>query len=151
MDQETLNVVTLIIATLGLVLAVVSLVWQVVAWSFTGSRIVVQTRYAYGVVERQLQGKYASITARNVGRTAASITGWGLQLPGDESVVSMSPSPMNTPVPVTLEPGHEQSWYLYLPDIQETLRSSGGGNVEVPGFVNVGTGRRVLSKEKIKI
>ena len=66
-----LDVVTLVIAVLGLLLGAVGLVWQIQSWRYEGARVKVSLGTAFPVYGVQLGDPHYQVTATNVGRSQA--------------------------------------------------------------------------------
>ncbi len=80
-------------------------------WKLSGPVVKVTTSWGHGT--GGLEGdEYIVITTSNVGRASVAITGWGLELPDRRTLVAPN-LPLNPPMPITLESGHEQSFYMY--------------------------------------
>lgn len=144
------DIVAISIAVLGLVLSTISLTWQVVQWKLAGSRVKVETRLAMGIGGQPLYDKLLMITARNVGRTAISLTGWGLlhadrdaHVPGHTMDV-----PFNPAMPVRLEPGTAQDFYMALePTVRQLTEMGVLPAARLYGFVSLATGKRAADRK----
>jgi hypothetical protein len=137
------QVITLVIAVLGLLLAVAGLVWQAATWRLAGP--VVKVELGEGTV-LPTGLKYVSVTARNVGRSDVSITGWGLQQRGDSDVMMIPMPTIPTPTPpVTLAAGHSLDFYFERPALEAHFPML--GSIEVRGFIGLATGKRLYSKD----
>lgn len=55
--------------------------------------------------ESDIGDRFVLVKAVNIGDRTVTITGWGVQLPGDRRVVVMHPENWSTPLPHRLEPG----------------------------------------------
>jgi hypothetical protein len=141
------------IAVLGLVLAVASLVWQIITWRLTGSVVKIDLAYAFTVGGTMESTACFSITARNLGRLAVAIDSWGLKLPPEgATMVTPNPRPwQGPPVPVTLEAGHSVTWYMVRDEIIGELRAHFAPGVQVRGMVRTGTGEMIVSKRAIAV
>src|SRR5437763_8619022 len=112
---------TLAVAIAGLVVAVSSLVWQAVSWSYTGARV--RVRVSNGITAYGPEPVVVAIVeANNLGRSAVEITGWGLVLSGGGTFVMPRALPGNTATPSTLAGGHRASvlvpfGYLARPEV----------------------------------
>lgn len=136
------------IAIAGLLLAVISLTWQVVTWAYGGARVRVFLSRGF-VTYTDGQLREALITeVRNIGRGQAAIVGWGILMPGGKSFVFPNSEPgLVPPLPATLEGQHSLSFIApedkLLPGL---LERTGSTATPVRGFVHLGTGKRVESK-----
>lgn len=142
-EEGVVDVLTLIVAILGLVLAVVSLAWQIAQHQLAGPRVRVRLlwgcmgngRVATGPVEGTLDAfRHSGIShpvfvmaveGRNVGRMPIDVTGFGVELNGFISY-SLAGWQHNPALPHRLEPGSEVTFYVPLEDIQRAVDLSGG-------------------------
>lgn len=152
MEPSALDWVTLGIALAGFLLAVVSLVWQVFSWRLTGS--VVRAELARGMTVGGSSGiDVIMLTARNIGRSSVSVTGWGLRVDeGGEisTLVVPVPLPWQGPtIPHTLEGGHSATWYFIEEELHPTLRKTPSPK-RLRGRISLGTGTEALSKNTLK-
>ena len=143
---STLDIVTLVIAVLGLVAAAISLVWQIVSWRLTGP--VVKVSVSMGVLVGVSGPGHAiiSITARNVGRSNVSIGAWGLRLPNGERLIVPIPEAWAGPrVPYTLMGGHSESWRMDHDEVHQSLIDAGlpGGRRQGRRFARDRQGHRL--------
>lgn len=149
-DVTTIDVVNLVIGMLALIGAVIALVWRFIEWRLTGSIVRVDTRNAVTIAGLPTGDHRAiTITAHNIGRTGVAVTGWGLKLPDDTDFVMFIPNANGGPsLPHTLHPGHEASWLIMWDDLRATIEKL-GPDTKLRGFVHLGTGARVVSKDVI--
>lgn len=149
----TIDIVNLVLALIGVIGATVALVWRFVEWRLTGSVVKVNLNHATLLMNDGTVGanKAVSITAQNVGRTSVSVTGWGLEIDPQETIVMFQAEPwMGPALPYTLEPGHEASWLMFKAGVRERLATlSRGPATPLRGFVNLGTGKRARSKRAL--
>lgn len=135
---------TLAIAIAGLVVAVASLVWQAVSWSYTGARV--RVKVSNGVTAYGSEPVIVAIVeANNVGRSAVEVTGWGLLLPGGQSFVLQRALPGNTPTPSTPAGGHRATFVIPFGYLARPEVVGAGDSVKVRGYLDLGTGKRVTS------
>jgi hypothetical protein len=145
-----LEIVTLVIAVVGLALSVLALAWHIVSWRLTGSIVKVEVSHGLGVGGSW--PRLVGIEAMNVGRTAVSITGWGFRLPDGRTLWPAAGHPGNwagPPVPITLDPGHSASWQVNAETIRTSLLDEGVPDAKLRGFVNLGTGQQRRSRTTI--
>lgn len=119
------------------------------------------------------------VTAYNIGRLGVSITQWGFQLPSTAGTLrhrlgikGISSSAVvewplddedgsftthggeesgHAPLPVRLEPGGSASWLQRCDDTADVTQSSEIGNPDLRGFVVLGTGNKVVSKNLVSL
>jgi hypothetical protein len=148
----SLEIITLVIAVVGLVLSIVALAWQIMSWRLTGSVVRVVVSHGLGVGGSWPQ--LVAIEAMNVGRTPVSVHGWGFRLPDGRTLwpaVGHRGSWAGPAVPLTLDPGHSASWQVDAKSIRATLMDEALPNAELRGFVNLGTGEQRRSRKTIRL
>ncbi|MGW1363500.1 hypothetical protein ACWCQP_39550 [Streptomyces chartreusis] len=136
---------TLVISLCALAVSVFSLVWQFISWLRNGPVIKVTTHNAIPVIGGSVvQGQYLAVAATNRGRASATVTSWGLLLPGDVSTASDSaPLPGVEPLPHRLDPYAEASWYIDQDEVDRICHQRGITRAEIRPFVFVsGQGRK---------
>ena len=148
-EPTTLDLITLVIAILGLVASVVALVWQVLSWRMSGSRVKVEGRHA--VIVPDDEGIHVlAVNAHNIGRIQVSVTGWGFSYPNKTHIPGHAYQPMawiNPKVPHTLEPGHSASWHLPIDVVKKAALDQGYDlPVSVVPLVHLGTGKQNTGK-----
>lgn len=144
---------TLAVALLGLILAIVSLTWQVIAWRWSGARIRVTVSSLVILDDfAQLARETIQLTVRNVGRTAAHIRGWGFRHGRTVRYATPIPGPAGSSppsLPLRLEALHEESWCVPLSDLRGDAKEH--EVVWVRGFVRMGTGREKISLRSVPV
>lgn len=135
-----------VLSICALVVGLTSLGWQVVSWLRTGPVIKVRRHYVIAVIAGAVApGQYLAVAATNRGRAPATITSWGLLLPGDVTTASQSaPLPGVEPLPHRLDPYAEASWYLGAEEVDRICQERGISRGQMRPFVDVsGQGRKV--------
>lgn len=130
-----LQIVTLVIAILGLVVSVIALTWQIVAWRLTGSIVKVELLAgALGrgaavcgpmdsfrpdnLVREGFQAMVFVIRARNVGRIAVDVTHWSVATSKPDSWQYMLPGFQPNPsLPHRLEAGSSVDFYVPMREV----------------------------------
>ncbi len=80
------DVVARVLGGLGVLLALASLVWQVISWRLSGSVVKVRASAAIlGTLPTTTEA--AVVAAVNKGRAPVSVTGWGFELPNKMQLV----------------------------------------------------------------
>jgi hypothetical protein len=89
MENSVVALVTLYIASAGLLVAIGGFLWQLLTYRLVGSRVRARTAMAFPAFGPVIVGSTAAIgvTATNIGRTAISIRRWGLLFPDDTKLV----------------------------------------------------------------
>lgn len=143
----------LVIASIGVLLAVASLIWQAWTWRASGPKVQVDTTNA-GVARSKSDGFVGvAVVARNCGRTDTQITGWGVlcryEEPGNDVWFPYpSEEPESDPITLTIAAQHEATWYARNVDL---VRAAAGRRMKVAGYVRLGTGREVVSKQWLEV
>ncbi|MGW6009696.1 hypothetical protein [Streptomyces sp. NPDC055210] len=137
---------TLLVSLAALAISIIALIWQFITWLRNGPVIHVMTHYAIPVVDGEMSNsQYLSVSATNRGRAPATITSWGLLLPGGRTTVSASaPLPGVEPLPFRLDPYAESSWYIAADAVDQMCREGGfTARALRPYVIVAGQGRRV--------
>jgi hypothetical protein len=138
--MNSFEVGTLVVAVLGLLLSIVSLIWQAATYVLSGSRVRAELKYGSRNADVVVSGpagwrRFAAqgldeevigIEVRNVGRMAASIDSIHAALPRGTKT-TMLQSIIGPPLPHRLEPQSVASWFLPL----EPVRAIVGTAAEV--------------------
>ena len=143
----SLDLITLVIAVVGLLAAMGSLAWQIFSWRLTGSKVKVAGSHGFTVPDASID--VLIVTAANVGRTPVAVDGWGFELPNKSTLVGhMFADDLHGPrVPITLAPGHSETWRLEKGRIINTLADTNfKPGVKLRPFVSLGTGKKAYGK-----
>lgn len=92
------------------------------------------------------------LTVRNLGRTAAQITGWGFRHGRTVRYATPTTGPIGASppsLPLRLEPLHENSWHVPLSELRGDAQEH--QVVWLKGFVRTGTGREKLSLRSVPV
>lgn len=162
-----LDVTTLVIATIGALTGVASLVWAVTSHLLSGARVKVELLVGWagnaGVVTIPWSSFNPSapppfhgipvdfpvvgVQVRNAGRLPCSVHGWSIAL--DNGVaLSHVPMPMNPPLPHRLDLGEEQTWFAELHTVLSMIEVSIQSNMPpkvIFGATRLGDGRSISS------
>lgn len=144
----SLAAAALLVGALGLLVAGISLGWQIVSFLLTGIRLKVETKQmtmTWGA--GRPHEAVVMVTARNVGRQAVSVSSCWLRLPDGSSLFSVNPHPMNQRLPYTIEPGHHLD-FLYGED---DLLAGEVEELVVRGGFSLATGKVAISKEPVTL
>lgn len=131
-----MDVVTLVIAVLGLVLSVVSLGWQVAQHFLSGPRVRTELLWGGMAHDRVVTGpnrgsldafRHAGVTTaifavkgRNHGRLPIDVTGYSVEMDGagGYSLPGWRPNPS---VPHRLDSGSEVAFYVPMEDVEKAI------------------------------
>lgn len=153
-STSPLEWVTLGIASLGLFVAALSLGWQIIEWTLSGSRVKATIGHALSVGGPTGGARLLSVTASNVGRARASVTSWAVMLPDKRTIVpAAQPGMWQGPdVPRGLDVGDGATWYVLLDPMVQARRDAGyTTETDVRATVVLGIGKRVTSRKGIRI
>jgi hypothetical protein len=154
-----LDIMTLAIAVAGLLIATISLTWQVVQHRLTGSVVRVEllagafgrggvaTGPIAGFNMRTLAGQgfndpVLAVRGRNIGRLAVDVTGWDIYT-GDGFGYTLPGYGPNPTLPYRLEPGSTVTFYCPLADVRalfDSKQSIGRTDSRLRGSLTLGTG-----------
>ncbi|MFJ9749668.1 hypothetical protein [Streptomyces chartreusis] len=137
---------SLMISLAALAVSIVALMWQFISWLRNGPVIKVRSHNAIPVVRGSIGDRqYLSVSATNRGRASATITQWGLLLPGGMTTASDSaPLPGVEPLPYRLDPYADASWYIAQEEVDQMCHEHGFERGQIRPFVMVsGQGRRL--------
>jgi hypothetical protein len=154
--SSTIAIVGLVVAIISLAMSVAALTWQIVQWRLTGSVIVVENRFGFGIGGRPPLDELISIDVRNIGRTAVTVTGWGLQFSDDSHIPGHAQNvPMNPRVPLRIEAGDAKTFYLPLQPTKQHIQLWAQQHNIAPtvrGYAALGTGgKNPLAKTPLKL
>ncbi len=160
MPPSTFDWVTFGIAILGVSLAVIGLFWQVLSWTWTGSRVKVDT--ALSAAEIDLGGgqptwvDFVEVTARNRGRTAVDVLAWYVVYDRKNDLAFGYfewESWQGPEVPVRLEPGQAAIWRIDTQKLWDGLlrRELPPNSTFLYGQVLLGTGKRKRSRRGVTL
>jgi len=166
------NAPTLVLASLGVVLALASLAWQARSFIVTGSRITVELRVAFkgrgSVVSiphnattdqvsllqsQSFTEPVLAVRVNNTGRGSTSVV--SVDLAFDDGG-ALDETVRNPPLPFRLDGESEQSWYIdaqpafaYAKTVEQIQRT--GKPHHVRGRVKLGNRKVVLSKNHVSL
>jgi hypothetical protein len=161
-----LDIATLVIAVVGAITGVGSLLWNVVSHSLTGARVRVEVLGGWtdltavvavpwpGFDPRtpptsQFTTPVVAIRVRNVGRLPAWVTRWSLDVGDGTRLDDQVSMPGNDPLAHRLDGGEENMWllpYLLLDAVLVTLTGTATPVTELTASVSLGTGRSIRSR-----
>jgi hypothetical protein len=164
-----LEIVTLVVAIIGVALAVASLAWQAATFVLSGSRVGLTLRRGlirrdgsgtvalalgplepnaghYGVMREQgFTEEVVIVEVRNRGRMAVSVESVRADTQDGWGFARIA-DPENPTVPHRLEPGAKETWHEKLAAIQKIVDTKGESQ-EVWMTVELGTGKVLRTKQ----
>jgi hypothetical protein len=171
-EPTTLDLLTLVVAIVGVCLAVLSLGWQAAVFFLSGSRVRLEPRRAMirrsgpmgtmistaplARTDEQMdflrrQGfteEALAVVVRNRGRLAVSVDGVSLKS-SDGWGYEMINDPENKPLPYRLEAGSKQSWHIPL-EMAQDMADKNGKSFRVWMVVDLGDGRSLRTKRRYR-
>jgi hypothetical protein len=105
----------------------------------------VKTHYAIPVIAGEMSTQqFLAVSATNRGRSPATITSWGLLLPGGlTTAAESSPLPGVEALPFRIDPYAETSWYIADDEVDRICQTRGFRRADIRPFVTVsGQGRK---------
>ncbi len=163
-SHDAFDVVTLVLAVLGVVLGVSSLVWQAVTFVLTGARVTVKLLNAAvqdggaltwpvggsgGPVPPPGSALALGVEVTNSGRTDVDVVSWGLDF-GEGIVLVPGEWWPNAKLPHRLQHGSQRTWFTQARDVQ-SVPNARRKEVSVSGFVRLGDGRTVRTREHLAV
>lgn len=130
------------VSSAAFVLSCVSLIWQ--GWTFTRSGPVIRVTNKHVYVPPGMD-HFITVEAVNKGRTAATVESWGIELPGDRTLVSTESFPWDSQLPYRLEPHATAQFSIPAAMVEQTVVQHGVPYSAMNPFVKVG-GRKVVAK-----
>lgn len=171
-----MNILTLLIAALGLVVASLSLGWQLASYILDGRRIRVTllhgTMGAHGLVVGPVgrDGKpkdltriraegfdgleVVGVTATNVGRAPATISRYSVQLKRGGFSYTPVGDKIGPDFPYRLEPGESAAWYSAMQDARALVAASSTVTKvshDVRMAVELGTGDTIKTRRVLDV
>lgn len=150
-QPSSLDIITLVIAVLGLALAIAGFVWQLVTWRYEGAKIRVALSTVFPVHGDQLGDPHHCVTATNVGRSPVSLTNWGFELPDGGSTYMRRPLPISTPLPHTLDGGQQASFHCAYKELRASLHRSVPAGVVLRPYVSTALHGKVYAKQQLTV
>jgi len=165
-----LSLAALIVSIVSLVLAVASITWQAASFHLAGSRVKVTlkkgaagsgnlvlghvqvpTESMEDLAAQGIGEPVIAIEARNVGRLGVSVVAWGVVLENGFEFIQSEPVLGNKAMPHRMDAGDLARWSAPLAPVKAAVRVSENEALNVWMYVELGTGRRVTTKERLLI
>ncbi|MEU4237930.1 hypothetical protein [Actinoplanes sp. NPDC026619] len=134
-----------ILSVVAIVMSTITLTWQIVSWRRTGAvvKVVAKQGFVPG-----LNGTFVVIEASNSGRTAVTVTGYGLRSPDGNNLIQLDRVQLSAEIPHRLEAGAEASWLMPMGNVQGTCAEQGIRHQDLVGWVRLGSGGTVMAKRR---
>jgi hypothetical protein len=137
---------TLLIAVLGLVLAVLSLAWQAWTWSRSGPVLSLSTSNQFPSYADHLGDHLVCLTVVNKGRAATTIQAWGIELPDGGNIVSWNNPPWFTQLPQRLEPHASVDLRIDAEELRQVAAERSVPFDSMRPWVRAGDGRQYYAR-----
>jgi hypothetical protein len=141
-----------IVSALGAVAAVWVSVWT---HRQQGSRVECVWSNAFPVYGADLGDRHIQVQAINHGRSATTISSWGLEIidaqgkPTDSTIVIFKLEAWQPALPHRLESESSAGWMMSFEELQETLAKRTDPVSGLIAYVQTGTGRRIYSAKPV--
>jgi hypothetical protein len=122
------------LAALGAVTGVLALGWQVFTWKRAQPHLVVKASNAFPTYGDRLGSHHFAITVTNHGGAATEVTGWGLRLPDDSSMVVPNP-PNFSDKPGRIESHGHLTFFVEAAGVIERCKMGGLAASDLRPFV----------------
>lgn len=142
---------TALLAWIGALSGVGALVWQMLTWRRSGHNVkVLRTQSWFTLSDGSLSDAMVCVTARNVGTSAVTLTGWGIQLGGRtaDNMTVLRPLPRTTELPHRLEPGTEAGFWVAARHLVEASAERRVPLDQMRCWIGLATGRKVYAKRR---
>lgn len=146
-----IDMAALVLSILGVVLAGLSLAWQVWTWRGSGPRVVVKSHNVFPTFGSRMGDWHVSVEAINRGRAPATIQGWGFELPDGSDFVDLRPPQWATPLPHRLEQSAAASWVMNAAELKHASSGRGIKAGQLRRWVRLADGVKVYSKTRVPI
>jgi len=143
---------TLAVSIAALVLSILSLTWQ--AWTWRNNGPVLRVEVNNSFTDALIPGEpehYVCVQVINTGRAAASVTGWGVEMPGGGNLVVLQPPYFSTKIPVRLEPHARADFYVGADELRQRAAERGVALKRMKPWAQSATGKKVYSKRPVPL
>lgn len=144
---------TSVVAWIGALAGVASLIWQIVTWREAAHNVKVkrsQSRVTFS--DGSFSEDLVCVSARNVGAAAVTVTNWGITMGSQaDNLTVLNPFPTSTPLPHRLESGAEMSLFVPAVDPINARDERGVPFREMRGWVGLATGKKVYAKRGVPV
>lgn len=137
-----------VLAAIGAASGIPALLWQVFTWFRSGPTIRVTAANAFPIYGNQMRQHHFSITAVNVGRTATTVSGWGLRAPDGSDMVVTNPIPFSTQLPTIVRPHESATFYVEAEGVLDLCKRKTIRARQMHPWVRLATGRVVFVRKK---
>jgi hypothetical protein len=136
--------VTLAIAIIGLLVAMLSFAWQVWTHLTNGPRVSVTVSNSIVPDAPAPYDWLVCVTATNKGRAAATVANWGFRVPGGGNVQQFQRMPWSADLPYRLEPHSSVDLHMPVAGLRQTCLNEQIDLRSLKAWVRLGTGREVV-------
>lgn len=172
-----MDVAALSVACLGLVVAALSLGWQIASWALEGPRVrttlkvgvsgrggvmsaaVTAAGLPAGIAQIRQEGfdgeALIGVAVTNHGRVRVKVARWGIQMVrGGFSLEQPQSNMISSPLPEWLDPGDSGSWWMPIHEARALVyasRSLDPTAAGVKGWVELGDGTKRSSRHQLDV
>ncbi len=140
------------VSYLGAATGILSLLWQIVSWRRSGSRVRVASKHALPILPRGPDSWYLTVEARNAGRLAVTVDSWGFSMGRRRgNIVPLRHEPWFDRVPLRLEPGASATFGMPADEVRRLAQEQGVSLAQLKPWVSLGDGSRVVSRRSVPL
>ncbi|MBX3067772.1 MAG: hypothetical protein KF844_03885 [Cryobacterium sp.] len=139
------------IGVVGGIAGIASFVWQVITWRRSTHSVKASTARSWiASGDGRISEEMVSVTARNTGTAAVTVTGWGIELGRSGQILSV-PVPLlcSTPLPHRLESGSLLTEYVQAAHVVEASAKYNVPYSKMRPWVRLATGEQVYTKKGV--
>lgn len=141
------------LSIIAIVLSLLSLAWQTWTWSRSGPVLRVEsaaiiTDAGNLVGEAEL---FIQVRVSNRGRSAATITGWGIEAPGGGSLFQLRPLGFSTKLPARVESHSDASFYMPVDGIREQAARQRIPSDKLRAWAQPASGKKVYARKPVPV
>lgn len=135
-----------ILSVTAIVLSASALGWQVITWRRSGAVVSVTTGTAARTYGDRVGDPHVDITASNKGRSAVTVSSWGLKHPDGRKMAIFQHAPWSASTPHRLGPGESASWYVLTEAVVGSCAEQGIRYQDLIAWVRLGDGREITAR-----
>jgi hypothetical protein len=143
-----MDVASFALAVLAVMLSCVSLSWQIISWRRSGPRVLVNAHQSFLVYDRGVGDPMVSVTARNTGRAATTVTSWSLEFHAGGGLAMTRQLAGSSSLPHRLEPHSEATWFVETEVIKQECAQRGLHYRDLRAVVNLASGQKVKARKR---
>lgn len=145
-----LSSLTDVVAWIGAIVAVATLIWQIATWRKMTHRVKVSRGTAYLIGELSGMDKpMLQVTARNIGTMSVTVQAWGVSAGKKQgNFVPIKQIYPSETLPHQLVPGSSASFFLPRDELEAYASEQGVAEDQLRCWVRLATGKEVYAARK---